>query len=113
MVDCMTSKPLRKRVVSAAAVAFLAFGAVGASSPALAAGSSEQTRNGLTCENRWWNTLGRTDCSGTTSKSQNQEWKMRIACQFQPDPDRHWMKGNGSDAFECTFGVQSVHVEWR
>jgi hypothetical protein len=74
----------------------------------LAAGSSTQSRGGLTCKNQWGKTKGSTSCAGKSSV----KWRLRVRCQFQPDYTGPWSYGPGSDAFECTARVQSASVQW-
>jgi hypothetical protein len=73
------------------------------------AGSSTQSRNGLTCRNEWFDTLGKTNCTGNS----NQEWRLKLTCQFQGDIRGTWQQGAGSDQNECTFRVTGASVEWR
>lgn len=77
-------------------------------SDAFAAGKSTQSNNGLTCHNTWGKTKGSTTCSGNASV----RWRLRVRCSFQGDYTGPWNKGEGSDAFECTFKVQSASVQW-
>jgi hypothetical protein len=76
---------------------------------AILAGSSTQSRNGLTCNNQWFNTLGKTNCTGNNS----QEWRLKLTCQFQGDIYGTWQQGPGSDQNECTFRVTGASVQWR
>lgn len=73
------------------------------------AGSSTQSKSGLTCRNEWFNTLGRTNCTGNSS----QQWRLKLTCQWQGDILGNWRQGAGSDQNECTFRVTGASVQWR
>ncbi|GLZ28395.1 hypothetical protein Lesp02_05850 [Lentzea sp. NBRC 105346] len=77
--------------------------------PTIMSGSSEQSRNGLTCKNKWYTTLGKTNCSGNSG----QRWRLIVKCAFQGDIKGTWQQGPGSDQAECNFHVQSATVEWK
>lgn len=108
---------------AAVVAATIAAAGIGASLPATAeitpqaadnkmtimAGSSTQSRNGLTCNNQWFDTLGKTNCTGNSS----QEWRLKLTCQFQGDIRGSWQQGPGSDQNECNFRVTGASVEWR
>lgn len=104
----------------AIAIAIAAIG-VGTSLPALAdsaaqptggmtivSGSSTQSRGGLTCNNQWFNTLGKTNCTGSGS----QQWRLKLTCQFQGDIYGNWQFGPGSDQNECNFRVSGASINW-
>ncbi|PPK62747.1 hypothetical protein V5P93_004002 [Actinokineospora auranticolor] len=78
---------------------------------AFMSGHTTQKRNGLTCENRWYNTYGGTTCSGG-SGAQNVKWRVHVACAAQSDYTGPWSYGSGSGGFECNFSVQNSSVEW-
>ncbi|MET1071949.1 MAG: hypothetical protein ABWY11_04800 [Umezawaea sp.] len=85
------------------------------SSPAIAAdpiqtmsGSSTQSRSGLTCNNQWYNTLGKTNCTGTGS----QRWRLKLTCQLQGDIYGTWQNGRGSDQNECNIRISSASIQW-
>lgn len=72
------------------------------------AGSSTQSRNGLTCHNEWFNTLGRTNCTGNST----QKWRLKLTCQFQGDIYGEEQSGPGSDQNECTVRVTGASISW-
>jgi hypothetical protein len=69
---------------------------------------TSQSRNNLTCRNSWYNTYGGTSCAGNP----NQKWRLRVACQMQPDYTGRWNYGSGSDGFQCSWAVDNASVEW-
>ncbi|WP_157619896.1 hypothetical protein [Saccharothrix sp. NRRL B-16348] len=77
-------------------------------SPTVMAGSTTQSRNGLTCNNQWFTTLGKTNCTGNSG----QRWRLKLTCQFQGDILGTWQTGAGSDQNECTVRVTGASVQW-
>ncbi|GAA4028773.1 hypothetical protein GCM10022247_62270 [Allokutzneria multivorans] len=105
------SKAVRALFAAGAAVAIL----VGATPSALAendvarSGKTDQSMNGLTCVNEWFNTYGGTKCTGAA----DQMWRLHVACSTQTDYTGGWHTGPGSDGFECKFQVQTTSVEFQ
>ncbi|GAA2683498.1 MULTISPECIES: hypothetical protein [Actinosynnema] len=76
--------------------------------PTVMAGSSTQSKGGLTCNNQWFNRLGKTNCTGDGS----QKWRAKLDCQAQPDIYSSWQYGKGSYQGECNIRISSVNIIW-
>lgn len=72
------------------------------------AGESYQSKDGLTCHNKWSGDNGSTKCKGTNTV----KWRLRVRCKWQSDYTGPWNHGPGSDAFKCNHGAQSAGVQW-
>ncbi|SDM98091.1 hypothetical protein [Allokutzneria albata] len=109
------TKALRLALAAGAAAAILAGAAPSAvaESGAARSGTTSQSKNGLTCTNKWYNTSGGTNCAGTGSAATKQKWRLRVRCSVQPDYTGSWQAGPGSDRFECRTSVQSASVEFK
>lgn len=85
--------------------------AVVAPAPAAASGKHvTQSLNGLTCRSSWYNTYGGTKCTGDPDSPQ--KWRLRVNCQMQSDHKGPWNYDEGSDGYECSFGITGAGVEW-
>lgn len=99
---------MRSKVLVVLASSLLLGGAM--ISPALASGTGQSKRGGLTCNTTWKNTWGGVNCNGNSNSKQ--KWRMHVACAFQPDHVGTWHYGPGKDSYECNHSIQNADVEW-
>ncbi|PCC74839.1 hypothetical protein SAMN02745121_05982 [Nannocystis exedens] len=71
-------------------------------------GTSMQSRDGLTCSNRWSDDWGATNCGGTPGV----KWRLKVRCWWHGDRLGPWKSGPGSDRITCSLGAERSMVVW-